>query len=779
MQLKIMRLNKSYLLLVFLLTSFTGGLIAQPHKTKLPLVNEIEVVFKGARKVSDQYIKNNLSIKKGMVYNQGLIDQSIRSLYKTGLFEFIEIDINTNADDSVKVTFLVRPKYELEKIHFTGNKKLKSTKLLNKIESVEGETLDEYKLKKDTDAIKEFYLEKGYSSIDVSYEITRFPENGKADVTFDVDEGKKITIKKVKLVGNYSVKSRKLLKSIETKKHNWLSWMTGNGKFNELTFRDDLDKLKDYYKNSGYLDVEIRESEVVFDYPRPEKLIISIYINEGQQYRVGDVSIVGNSLYTEEELKSVLRLNSGDIFSPRQVDFDQENLNDYYGKEGYLDTRVRPERKPNLSTRAIDLVYQVRESEKVYVESINLQGNTKTKSVVILRELALAPGDVFDLVRMKRSKNRLHNTRFFEEENLTPEPTNIPHRRNLRIAVKEKRTGNLTFGGGFSSLEQVVFFAEISQSNFDLFNWRSFFQGDGQKFRLRLQLGSKSSEAVLYFEEPWLFERQLALTFELFRKQSNFNSSLYDETRTGMNLGLRKRLFELVEGRINYGLESVDISDVDIEASSAIRSEEGSSTTSKIGLSLLRDTRDNLLFPTKGSRYEISSELAGGGLGGDNDYWKVELRGSNFFKTFDLLDQTASVIYRVGGITPYDDSVDVPFFDRFFLGGPNTLRGYDHRKVGPKDELNEPIGGDSFGMLSFEYTFKLAEPLRVAAFYDGGFVNSEDFDYSFDDYNDNWGFGARIMVMGAPLRLDLGFPLNAEEENDGGAQFYFSFGTRF
>jgi outer membrane protein insertion porin family len=713
-----------------------------------------------------------------MAYNQGLVDQSIRALHNTGLFEFIEIKVDNLPDNNLRLNFIVQPKYQISEIEFIGNKKFKASKLLDQIESGEDETLDEYTLKKDSDTIKDYYLKKGYSNVDVGYEIEKSAEKGTAKVIFDIQEGIKIRIKDIEFTGDLSFKKRKLRRILETKEYGVFSWITGSGKFNEQVFREDLDKLRDYYKSQGYLDVNISETNIKYDYPTANRLNITVNIDEGQQYKVGEILITGNTLYKDEELMQVLKLKTGDVFSPQGIDTDRESLVDRYGSDGYLDTRVQPERKPNLSTRNIDMVYKIRESEKYYVESVNIQGNTKSKSVVLLRELALSPGDVFDLVRMKRSKARLENTRFFDEVNLSPEPTGIPNRKNLRIVVKEKRTGNLTFGGGFSSLEQIVVFAEVSQSNFDLFNYRSFFQGDGQKFRLRLQLGAKSSEAVLFFEEPWLFEKQLALGFELFRRETDFNSTQYDESRTGFDVYLRKRLFELVEGKINYNLENVDIFDVDPIASSAIRAEEGETLTSKIGLSLLRDTRDNLLFPTTGSRYEVINQFAGGPFGGDAEYWKLEARGSNFFTPFETFDHTISLVYRAGAINPYGDK-DAPFFDRFFLGGPNTLRGFDHRKVGPLDENNEPIGGDSYTMISAEYAIKIIDPLRLALFYDGGYVNKKDYDFDPGNYNDNWGFGARVMVMGAPLRLDLGFPISTEANNDDGAQFYFSFGTRF
>ena len=505
-------------------------------------------------------------------------------------------------------------KYEISEIEFIGNRKYKKSRLLKLIESEDGQTLDEYKLKKDSEAIKEYYLEKGYSNVDVGYEIEKSASSGTAKVIYDIQEGVKIKIEDIQFTGDVSFKQRKLRRVIDTKEHWFFSWVTGSGKFNEQTFRDDLDKLRDFYKSEGYLDVNISESKITYDYPTPNKLAITIDIDEGQNTKLVKFSITGNSLFTDDELMDILRMKTGETFSPQGVDADKEALRDRYGSDGYLETRVEAVRKPNLSTRNIDMVYKIRESDKFYVESVNIQGNTKSKSVVLLRELALAPGDVFDLVRMKRSKARLENTRFFEEVNMNPEPTGIPNRKNLRVVVKEKRTGNLTFGGGFSSLEQVVVFAEVSQSNFDLFNYRSFFQGDGQKFRLRLQLGAKSSEAVLFFEEPWLFEQQLALGFELFRRETDFNNTQYDESRTGFDVYLRKRLFELVEGKVNYTLENVEIFDVDL-ASSAIKGEEGETLSSKIGLSLLRDTRDNLLFPTSGSRYEIINQIAGGALG--------------------------------------------------------------------------------------------------------------------------------------------------------------------
>ena len=205
----------------------------------------------------------------------------------------------------------------------------------------------------------------------------------------------------------------------------------------------------------------------------------------------------------------------GNWFTPSKLDKDVEALEDFYGRGGYLDTRVHLLRKPNLATGDIDIVYEITESERFNVESVVIEGNDKTKSTVIVRELSLGPGQVFDQVRMKISKARLDNTRYFDDVDVTAEETNIPARRNLKVKVTEARTGNLTFGAGYSSLEGAVAFAEVTQSNFDLFNYRSGFQGAGEKFRIKFQIGSLSTEMVIGFEEPWLFQKQLHFSLDL------------------------------------------------------------------------------------------------------------------------------------------------------------------------------------------------------------------------------------------------------------------------
>ena len=772
------------LLFALFLAAFAAGpLHAQtlPAATAAPAkVGTITIKFVSpGNVVSEQFVRANMQLKEGMDFDDTLVDRDIRSLNKTGHFEFIEIKREERADHTVDLTVEVTPKARVKEIRYEGNTYVKASKLDGEIKTKPNTPLDEHQVNEDAGKIREYYQKAGYNQVKVDKEIVKDPKTGLGTVTFRIVEGNKVHISDILFVGNDHIKAAKLRDQMETKKWWIFSWLTGSGRLKDEDFDDDLDKLRDFYRESGYLDVEILREKVTFAYPSSSRLIITIPVQEGRQYKIGEITITGNTLVTTEVLRSRIKQKSGMIFAPSKLDKDVEALEDAFGVGGYFETRVRLVRKPNLSTGNIDIEYAVTESEKLSVESIRIEGNSKTKSTVILRELSLGPGDVFDSVKMKNSRQRLENTHFFDDVNMAPESTNIPGRRNLKISVKEARTGDLQFGAGYSSLERAVIFAEIKQSNFDLFNRRSMFQGAGQKFRIRVQLGTNSSEAILSFEEPWLFERELALGFNLYRTSQNYTNTLYNEIRTGGEVYVRKYLFELVEARLGYTYEVVTIDNVVSTASPLYQSLAGTQSVSKLTLQISRDTRDKLLNTTSGNRVEADIELAGGPLSGDTNYYRLETRGAQFWPIFDTQGQVFSVIGRAGVIDNYGKSSDVPFFDRYFLGGPYTLRGFEYQGVGPKDSVGEPIGGKTYGFFSLEYSLDIVSPVRFAAFYDAGFVNANAYDFSPAHYNDNFGFGLRLFVAGAPLNLDFGFPLRGDAVNKKGMQFNFSFGTRF
>jgi len=799
--------------LVILLIAASAGLYAQPTPAApqaqgpTPKVGTITVKFVGVANVSEQAVRANMALREGVDFDDSIIDRDIRTLYKTGLFEFIEVKRENVSGNIVNLLVEATPKYRVLAIRFEGNKAYTGKKLTGEIKSALNGSLDERQVKDDAQKVYEYYQKHGYNQAQVTYTIDRNRSTGFGTVIFKVREGAKVRISSIKFIGNDHIKARRLKGKMETGVWTAFSWLLGTGHLKNDEFDEDLDKLRDFYRDLGYLDVEIAEEKVTFDYPSPGKLVITIRIKEGRQYHIGNITFVGNKTLPEPLLRLALRQQTGMVFRPSKLDKDVEAIEDFHGRGGYLDTRVRLVRKPNLQTGNIDIEYNIEEGEKFLVESVKIEGNTYTKSTVILRELVLGPGDIFDKVRMKISKLRLENSRFFEENsvNVVDETTNIPGRKNMKVSVREGRTGNVTFGAGFSSLEKATVFAEMTQSNFDLFNRKSFFRGAGEKFRLRLQLGSQSSQIILSFEEPWFLERELALGFELSRTTSDYTSSYYEEIRTGGTVYMRKRLFGLLEGTANYTFQVVDIANVSPNAPVIYQEIAGNSTVSKLGFSLLRDTRNKIINTTNGYRVEFITEVAGGPLGGDTNYYHLEFKGSKFIPVFAVQRQVLSLIGRTGVVdsfgaskqprtiminsggtsVPYTYIPDVPPFDRFFLGGPDTLRGFEYRTVGPKDtgpgsfNTGEPIGGKTYGFFSAEYSMDIVKPVRFAVFYDAGFANVKAYDFNPRFYNDNFGFGLRLMVAGAPLALDYGIPLTSDKYNRKGNQFNFSFGTRF
>jgi len=795
-------------------------LAESPENVEPPTIRKLIINFTGLSNVNEEVARANMSLREGEPYDQIAIDRDIRTLYRTQLFEHVEVRLQPVGENEVDLFFDIRPKFRVASISFDGNEKIRDRRLEGQLEIQTNHILNERRVKEGAQALKEYYLKRGYSQARIDYEIDRNPATGFGNVIYKIREGGKYKITKVKFEGNENLSSRKLRRNIKTKKRGIFSIFTGSGKFDADQFEDDLESLKELYMEEGHLDVDIDPSQVRFSYPSKRKMVIEIGVDEGKEYNVGSISFEGNEIYKDDILRLMLRVKPGDRYRPERLDEDLERIEDFYGQFGYMETRVRLTRVPNVTTGNIDIKYEIYESEKYQVESIEIEGNTKTKSTVVIRELALGPGSTFDSVRMDASRMRLENTRYFEDVNVTPQINQIPGRRDLRVTFREGRTGNFSFGAGFSSLEKGTFFVELTQSNFDIFNWRGAFQGDGQKFRLRAQIGSLSSQIVLAFEEPWLFERRLAFGFNIFDTSNNFTRA-YEVGQTGFDVYIRKRLIELIEARLSYSLVSYGYSDFSSEVDQTLRDqlEQSNGEISKVNLLMLRDRRDRIINTFSGSRLELDLTTAGGPLGGNFQYNKIESRNLVHLPLSTWHSQTIAFLFRAGVVKESGDSTFVPFEERFYLGGPNTLRGFEFRDVSPKEGLvpldpalsgafpfqRTPfeVGGKTYGMFSAEYTIGFTEGFHGAIFYDGGFVNKAAGDFSLDrvkstgelfgqgvslgwnnsGWNDNFGVGIRISVMGTPLRLDYAIPITTSGDpafggNDNGAQFNFTFGGR-
>jgi outer membrane protein insertion porin family len=771
-----------------LLCSSQPGIAQEPTGT----VQKILITHVGPQSVNDDYILSNIRIKPGDAYLRTAVNDSIKNLYSTGYFYNIRVGEEEQGVGDVALTFYVQAKPTITDIQFIGNEHYTRRTLLKKLSSKVGQPLDEHKLFKDKQDILKKYQRNGRQKTTVEYTTNVDEKAGRASVVFEIVEAPKIKIKDVVFENAEVFKQRKLRKTVKTRRFWFLSFVTGSGTLKDDQVVEDREKLIDLYHNAGYLDFKINDitSETVSD----KRMVVHFDLDEGKMYRVGQVSFEGNTLfssdeilrgvYTEGALKRPTML-SGEVFSPKGLSADVDAIQDFYGSRGYIDASIVAVKIPNVENSTMDVVYRIDEFSKSYVEKIEIRGNTKTKDKVIRRELAITPGETFDMTRVNLSKKRLEGLQYFSKVDPQPEPTDIPDQKNLILNIEEQDTANFMIGAGFSTVDNLFGYAEVSQSNFDLFK-PPYFMGGGQKMRLRATLGTERQDYILSFVEPWLFGRKLTLSTDFYWRQISYYSDEFEEEILGGKVGLTRTLWnDYWIGGLAYSLENVDIKDVTDKAPYVIRQDQGANLISKIMPSIAYDTRNSTMLPNKGQRSEFMPQIAGGPLGGDFSFYKLELRTAWYFKGFGEGD-VLEVLGRVGTMDTYNDSNHVPFYEKYYLGGAYDMRGYKYRHLGPLID-GEPVGGQTYAFGSLEYSVPIVEEyLRVAAFYDIGWVNPDayDFDPSHREdpvygklgWADNIGLGVRLNIpMLGPLRFDYGVPINGKNES-GSGRFNFSVG---
>lgn len=761
-------------------------------------IARIEVRHVGPQAVGDELVRAHIRVKPGDQYLRAAVDDDIRNLYGTGFFYNIRVTDDLTPE-GVVLTYVLQGKPRLTEIRFSGNKKYSDKKLLKKLTSKTGEPLDEQKLFTDSQEIQKLYQKAGFPTTQITPKVVIDEQAGRGTATFDIIENSKVKIAQVNFIGAQAFPESKLRRVVKTRKHWFLSWLTGSGYLKEEQFEDDREKLAEFYRGHGYIDFEIKDVQIIN--PTPKTMEIRFLISEGRQYKVGSVAFSGNTLFSTQDITNGLKrfakydkehqpgpnnlpMDVGAVFTPKGLALDIQAVQDFYGAKGHIDVtpstrNLNVVRIPNTDTGTMDLEFRLDEGQKSFIEKIEIRGNVKTRDKVIRRELAVAPGETFDMVRVNLSKQRLQGLQYFEKVDARPEPTTVPNRQNLVVGVDEKSTGHLTVGAGFSSVDSIVGFAEITQGNFDLFNPPTF-TGGGQKFRLRVQIGTERQDFLISFIEPWFLGRRLALGVDLYYHNWRYQSvdDLYDETRIGSRISLTRALgSEFLVGTVYLNPEQVgiDLNEPESEIPQAILAEEGDTFVNHVGASLAYDTRNSVELPNRGQRTEIMGEVTGGPLGGERDYYKLELRTGWYFKGF-FPGHVLEIVARTGVAEAFDGTEDVPFYDRYYLGGMYSLRGFKYRRVSPREEgFREPIGGDTFWFGSVEYSLPVIDRLRFAVFYDIGAVSADPYEWS-SDFSDNVGFGIRLNLPIGPLRLDYGIPINHDEFNSSSGQFQFGVG---
>ena len=737
-----------------------------------PIIRSVDVQYTGPQTVSKDRIMAQMRTKVGQPYSNQVVEQDIEALYKTGKVQNVRIFAQPEGN-GVKVIVAIQTRAILREIEIAGAERVKPQRIRKEIKLRLNQAVDEQQLEEARQKIIEIYQGRGFNDVSVEFRVDPIDEKrGTARVVYTINEGAKGAIRAIHFEGNAHFSEPVLRKQMKTRGRSLIYFMDKTGRLDETQLQQDLDKIREFYQDHGYIDVEVKEVRR----GRTEKgpMIITIVIAEGPQYHVRKLEISGYQAANKERILKLLKMKEGSVYSPKQLRDDAKAVADAYGSGGYVDLVILPEGEP-AGPAQIDVTYKIEEGTRSFVNRVNIEGNTRTKDKVIRREVLVAPGDVFNTVRVDITKKRLENLGYFAKVETYPEETDIPGRKDLTILVQEKRTGSLSFGGGFSTVDQLVGFAELTQGNFDLFNWPSF-TGGGQKFRLRIQYGTQRKDFLLNIVEPYLFDRRLSLSGQFFYTEANYLSAQYDQRNYGFTTELRKPINTYMYATLGYTIQDVDIFNVDPNAGNFIESQKGSFVESKIFSSVVFDSRDNPLLSHKGQRVTFSPFISGGPLGGDTQVYGLDLEGSQYFhlpKDFILL-----INGEIATVSQWGSGTDVPIFERLFLGGSNNLRGFPFREVGPQDENGEPTGGKSMARTTIEVTFPIIEKARGAVFYDTGFLNTSQWSFGFNHIASDIGVGLRLDLPIGPLRLDYGYPIQRDGYN-GGGHFNFNVGYQF
>ena len=720
-----------------------------------------DVVIEGNQRVKSQAIYDVLSVKTGQTVIPDDIDADIQSIYRLGRFSDVAAEIEDRAGIKTLV-FRLKERPLVRKIRFEGNDELKTDKLQPVVTIRVPGIYDPYEISRSVDAIKMEYIKEGYYAAKVTADNHVGPDN-ESLLTFRIEEGKKVLIKRIEFTGNTVFDRGDLMDMMDTKEKWFLSWITGRGSYNEMLLEQDMGRIEDGYANEGYVKAKVREP-VISLVEDSRYMLILIKVDEGDQYMVGQVGAQGDLLQSEQEILERMPLKPGDVFSRKLLRQGVESVTDLYADQGYAYANVAPLTRTIEETRRIDLNLEIEQGPQVTVERIEVSGNTTTRDKVVRREMRLVEGDLFNATALKKSKARINNLGYFEAVEVTTRPGSDENHIDIDVNVTERPTGTFSIGAGYSSVDGFVGQGSITQENF---------LGRGWKLSLAASIGGQSTTYQLGLTDPYFLDMNLTLGFELYRTDREWQD--FSRKATGGAIKVGRAVGEYSRVLFIYRYEEKDIYDIDEFASQDIKDEEGKSTISSITSNFSRNTTDYRPDPSRGGVLETSWEFAG--LGGTEKFSKYLFDYRHFWPAF--WGTTFITHGQIGYVHAYDGK-EIPLDERFYLGGINSIRGFETREVGPRDpETGDFTGGNKETYFNLEYVFPLAKDLGVkgVVFFDVGNAWDEGEAW-FESWRYSTGAGIRWLSPLGPLRLEWGYNLDPKDYEDH-SKFEFMVGRFF
>ena len=719
------------------------------------------ITVTGLKRIDPMAVLKKVSSREGDEYLPELVRRDLREVYTMGFFDDVSVEL-TDGVRGKALDFVVKEKPFIKSVEYTGSDEVSDEHIDGVITLKENTVLDMVLVNEDAARIKDLYASKEFFFATVVPEVKS--DDFGAHVTFVIEEGESAKVKSITFIGNEVFTDEDLKDEMETEERHSLSSFLGSGKYDEFLFERDLALIRQHYFKHGYLKARILDYRVLLSEDK-KWFHITVAIDEGRRYRLASFDVRGEVIGEKSEILDKFEMEVGDVFNASILNKGVVAVRDIYGDEGYGSAMVRPLTAYNDEKGEVRLTLDLKKNDLVYIERIDIYGNRRTRDKVIRREIELSEGDLFSSTSIKRSTNNLRRLGFFEEVSITRSDGSAPDTVRLDVRVKETQTGNFNIGAGYSSTDKMIATMSIAQSN--LF-------GTGLKLTVSGMVSATSDRYNLNVTEPWLFDKPLSAGFDLFDTSREYADFTTDTKGYGLRFGFP--LYErTTRANFSYSHEEVSVSDVDLAASPFILEQAGERTVNRIRALVRYDSRNDAFFPTEGTKTHVSYELAGTFLGG-TDFQEYEWEGITYRPipwdlTFSLRGNYAHIQGLEGG--------GVPIYEKYYLGGMRSIRGFNSRTISPKDPVTgELIGGTQKVVVNAEVLipFSKEKKFKGVLFYDRG--NVFDGEINYRELRSSVGFGIRWFSPIGPLRIEWGKNLYPRKDEES-SMWEFTVGTAF
>ncbi len=740
-------------------------------------LNSVSFEQSGDYRLGRDIFELNVQSRKGLLYDERVVNDDIKRLHATGFFSDVVSETSKRPDGKIDLVFKIVPMSVVKSITFKGNEKYDNNKLMEFVSLSVGAPLNNKNLAKAVTDIRNYYVKNGHNDATVFPRLVKV--SGGVNVVFEIKENLKLKVHSVKFIGTKAISDRTLRDSMENR-YSMFHWvpLLDLGLLNKTELQNDLVRLRDLYWDKGYLDFRVKDVKLNSLKDSPEFIDIVMTVEEGEPYKIGKIEMKGASRFPESEILERIRMKPGDVFRSSLERSSIDSIEKKYSPLGYADFFARSERLPDFRTHTVNLLFDIHEGLPYKVRDVFISGNKWTKDYVIRRELAIMPGDPVDKDRISASRSRLMGMGYFQNVEAVSVNSPEPGTKDVDIHVKEKNFLNAKIGAGWSDTDSLAGMIELSHSNMDILDPKNYFTGGGQRARIIAMYGIERYNFEADFTEPWLFG--IPLRWDLGGYIRNVIYDKWEEQRIGVTTSLTKRVFDdftSISG--GYTFEHVDVHNMDKWMSPVFRKERGGSYVGRVQVVLDRDTRDNALDPTSGYDINALGAVSSRIFGGSYDYYRFELKGIQYVSFFDKMIR-ASIGGKIGTIGNIGggNGKDPPIYERYFLGGGDSIRGFPYRSIGPTDCMKDNYGGDFMYLVTAEVSHPIYKFIRGAVFCDVGNSTHSRFG-PFSDPNIGLGYGLRIRIpqINAPIKLDLAYPiLNNERGVKSKLRFHFNMG---